>query len=62
MSRGADNRFGHPHPKVVARYRAHGITVLDTAIQGQIDMISRETGWTIETFLARSKRFYHWAR
>ena len=62
LSRGADNRFGHPHPKVVARYRAHGITVLDTAIQGQIDMISRETGWTIETFLARSKRFYHWAR
>lgn len=62
LSRGADNRFGHPHPKVVARYRAHGITVLDTAIQGQIDMISRKTGWTIETFLARSKRFYHWTR
>lgn len=36
ISRGAGNSFGHPHPQVLARYRALGMTVLDSAEQGAV--------------------------
>ena len=36
ISRGHGNSFGHPHPQVMARYRALGINVLDSAEQGAV--------------------------
>ncbi|MGO2489313.1 MAG: DNA internalization-related competence protein ComEC/Rec2 [Pseudomonas taetrolens] len=36
ISRGHGNTFGHPHPQVMARYRALGMQVLDSAEQGAV--------------------------
>ncbi|WP_248919245.1 DNA internalization-related competence protein ComEC/Rec2 [Pseudomonas entomophila] len=36
ISRGRHNGFGHPHPQVIERYRRHGVTVHDTAIEGAL--------------------------
>ncbi|MGY2397637.1 DNA internalization-related competence protein ComEC/Rec2 [Pseudomonas sp. SDO5271_S396] len=36
ISRGRGNAFGHPHPEVLARYRALGTRVYDSAEQGAI--------------------------
>jgi len=36
ISRGQGNSFGHPHPRVMARYRRLGLSILDSAEQGAI--------------------------
>ena len=36
ISRGHGNAYGHPHPQVIARYKALGVQVLDSAEQGAI--------------------------
>ena len=36
ISRGAHNTFGHPHAEVVARYRAQGARLYDTALHGAV--------------------------
>jgi len=36
VSRGRGNTFGHPHPQVMARYKALGVQVLDSAEQGAV--------------------------
>ncbi|HET7218636.1 MAG TPA: DNA internalization-related competence protein ComEC/Rec2 [Vicinamibacterales bacterium] len=36
FSAGRDNRFNHPHPAVVARYRARGVAVFSTATDGAV--------------------------
>ncbi|WP_285420747.1 DNA internalization-related competence protein ComEC/Rec2 [Pseudomonas sp. efr-133-TYG-5] len=38
ISRGQGNAFGHPHPLVIARYRKHGVHILDSAEQGAIHL------------------------
>ncbi len=38
ISAGYLNRFHHPHPDVVARYRAAGATLLDTAQSGFVEI------------------------
>lgn len=36
ISRGRGNAFGHPHPRVLERYRRHGVQVHDTALEGAL--------------------------
>ncbi|WP_459206234.1 DNA internalization-related competence protein ComEC/Rec2 [Pseudomonas sp. MLB6B] len=36
VSRGRGNRFGHPHPQVLARYQRHRMRVHDTALHGAL--------------------------
>ena len=36
FSAGRDNRVGHPHPAVVARYRAAGAAMFSTAEDGAV--------------------------
>ncbi|WP_421648086.1 ComEC/Rec2 family competence protein, partial [Metapseudomonas otitidis] len=36
ISRGARNAFGHPHPQVLARYRALPAAIYDTAESGAL--------------------------
>ncbi|MCF5709107.1 DNA internalization-related competence protein ComEC/Rec2 [Pseudomonas syringae] len=36
ISRGRNNAFGHPHPRVMARYKWHGIASYDSAELGAI--------------------------
>ena len=38
LSAGSDNRFGHPHPDVVARLHAAGVSILDTRDLGTISV------------------------
>ena len=41
---GWDNRFGHPHANVVARYRAHGAHLVSTAVSGALRWRSARAG------------------
>lgn len=36
IAAGAGNRFGHPHPEVVERYRAQGAETLESAREGRL--------------------------
>jgi competence protein ComEC len=61
VSAGRDNRFGHPAPVVVARYRAMGITMLSTAEDGAVivDTDGRKvevTGWASGRTLSIDRR------
>jgi len=38
VSAGHRNRFGHPHPEVVARYQAAGATLLRTDRDGSVTL------------------------
>ncbi len=38
ISRSLTNSFGHPHPDVIARLRRLGTEILDTALDGQVDV------------------------
>ena len=57
ISRGRHNRYGHPHPLVVERYRERGVTRYDTAELGALD-------WTLGRWeLPRGQRQdRHWWR
>jgi competence protein ComEC len=51
FSAGRANRFGHPSPSVVARYRARGVPVFNTATDGAVILETDGTrveiaGWT----------------
>lgn len=39
VSAGADNRYGHPHGRVVSRFVRHEVGVLQTAIEGDIEFV-----------------------
>ncbi len=40
FSRGCDNRYGHPAPEVVERFRQFGVPTLDTCEEGTITFVS----------------------
>ena len=58
LSRGLNNRYGHPSARVVNRYRQRGIRILDTARVGQIDLVSRRSGWDETTYIDRNVRIW----
>jgi competence protein ComEC len=59
LSRGSNNPFGHPHPQVMAGYRARGITVYDNVATGalRIRLGAREApyGWRERQVFWREK-------
>ena len=46
VSAGAHNRFGHPHPAVVIRYRDAGALLLHTDLVGAVTLTSDGGKWT----------------
>ncbi|RZO22511.1 MAG: DNA internalization-related competence protein ComEC/Rec2 [Candidatus Thioglobus sp.] len=58
LSRGVNNRYGHPSDRVVSRYRQRGIRILDTARVGQIYLVSRRSGWDETTYIDRNVRIW----
>lgn len=60
FSSGYRNRFGHPHAKVVARYRRHEIEILTTAETGAIRIFSvpGEPSPGIEKYRQRFRRYW----
>ncbi len=59
-SAGFGNRWGMPHPDVVARWRAGGTTVLSTAEAGAVSVRfgDRPGTLTVTTELGESRRWW----
>jgi competence protein ComEC len=57
VSSGFQNRFKHPSKKVMQRYQANNIAVLQTQCSGQIDIKLGETMEVIE-YRKAFKRYY----
>jgi competence protein ComEC len=55
---GYRNRFGHPHPEVLARYRAQGVQVLRTDLDGAVHVRLRDS--TVEVSGERAQRPRYW--
>jgi len=57
VSAGYKNRFGHPHPAVVERYKSSGSRVVSTAYEGTIGWQSHDVAVITS---ARQRRLNHW--
>lgn len=55
---GYRNRFGHPHPEVLARYAAQGVRVLRTDLDGAVHVRLDASGAAVEA--ERSARPRYW--
>lgn len=61
FSAGHNNRFGHPHQKVVQRYRELGAEPVYTATSGAVRFVLNGTGQSMQLWGWReySRRFWH---
>lgn len=50
VSAGAQNRFGHPSPKTMARLREANIAILRTDLHGAVTFTSDGAGWEVEMY------------
>ena len=60
LSRGRQNRFDHPASEVVERYEMQQARIWDTAVDGQVTLLSLRGGWQIKTFSKDWAGFWHW--
>lgn len=56
---GYRNRFGHPKPAVVARYRSAGATIWQSVTHGGIRFSSTPDGMTAQAYRASFRRYWH---
>lgn len=56
---GHRNRYGHPSPGVVARYRGRGVEVVRTDREGAVLVEMGEGGWRFETARRTERRYWH---
>ena len=60
FSSGYKNRFGHPHPKVLARYEQVGSNIWQTAKEGQITVVfDDDDGWQVFSYRQTRIRLWH---
>ena len=59
VSAGSHNRYGHPSPEVVDRYKRLGIRWLNTTRYGEIIVKSGDKGNTVRTWSQHQRRFWH---
>jgi competence protein ComEC len=59
VSAGSHNRYGHPSPEVVDRYKRLGIRLLNTAQHGEIIIKSGNRKDTVRTWARYYRRFWH---
>ncbi|MDH5301545.1 MAG: DNA internalization-related competence protein ComEC/Rec2 [Gammaproteobacteria bacterium] len=58
---GYHNRFGHPSPQVMARYRAQGSQALRSDVDGNIGFQLRQTGiGEPQLYRQQYRRYWHW--
>jgi len=62
FSCGRDNRFGHPHPAVVARYVALGADIFSTAEDGAVFVDTDGTRVEVRGWVGRKAKFEATAR
>lgn len=60
VSAGWHNRFGHPHPLVLARYAQAGVPLLNTATLGAIEIDAPPTAEPAVTATWRQRRPRYW--
>lgn len=60
VSAGWRNRFGHPHPLVLQRYRAAGVPVANTAVRGAIQIDAPPDGPPVEAASWRLREPRYW--
>lgn len=58
---GHRNRYGHPSPEVLARYRDRGIPVLRTDREGAVLVEMGEGEWVVQTAREAGQRYWHGA-
>jgi competence protein ComEC len=56
---GYRNRYRHPHPDVVARYRERGVVLADSAASGAIEVRFAGGGYQIEQYRQAHRRYWH---
>jgi competence protein ComEC len=49
ISDGADNRYGHPNQDTLDRFKAMGVKLYRTDLEGEVTIISRGSGYEIRT-------------
>jgi competence protein ComEC len=59
ISAGYRNHYGHPHPKVVERYRSRRVELLSTIDSGSILLKINPMGWSYTVFRTANRRFWH---
>ncbi|HEV2622202.1 MAG TPA: DNA internalization-related competence protein ComEC/Rec2 [Frateuria sp.] len=60
VSAGWHNRFGHPHPLVLQRYRAAGVPLVNTAARGAIQIDAPPDGPPVEAASWRLREPRYW--
>jgi len=60
VSAGWHNRFGHPHPLVLARYAQAGVPLLNTATRGAIEVDAPPTAEPAVTLTWRQRHPRYW--
>ena len=56
---GYRNRFGHPRPQVVARYRAAGATLWQNVRHGGIRFSITQNGIEAQSYREQYRRYWH---
>jgi competence protein ComEC len=55
---GWRNRYGHPHPEVLARYRAQGAAIMRTDRDGAVSVRLGREGVRLETARSADRRYW----
>jgi competence protein ComEC len=55
---GHRNRYGHPHPEVVARYRGLGAEIARTDRSGAVEVKLERTGLSVTRAAETEKRYW----
>ncbi len=55
---GYRNRFGHPHPAVVAEYRRHGVSMVRTDAAGAVSVRMTAAGIDLQNWRDREQRYW----
>lgn len=56
---GYQNRFKHPHPLVVERYRQRQVAMADSASSGAIEVRFAAGGYSVERYRDTHRRYWH---
>lgn len=59
VAAGYRNQYRHPHPEVVKRYYERGIRLLQTPIEGSVEITLNEDHWTINGFRREHPKPWH---
>lgn len=62
LAAGYKNHYGHPHPKVVARYHERGIKLLSTIDSGSILLVINSKGTGVSRFREQQRHFWSYQK